>query len=564
MVRIRVLVCALAGMGMSWAALPQPARACGGLFCNQSQPVNQAAERILFTANGDDTVTAVIEIQYEGPSKSFSWLLPVPGVPKVGLSSKLAFDRLQQNSNPRYMLTTTFEGQCGGGLSKNAKGLAPSASLGSATHSDTGGVTVVASGSLGPYDYEVIKVDAGTKNPEDAALKWLMDNGYDVTALGPEVLRPYLADSLNLIAFRLKKDAMTGSIRPIMITYAATQPYIPIRPTAVAANDNMGVMVWVGGKSRAIPDNYKALELNEALIDWFSPMSTYDKVVSAAADEAKGQGFVTEMAGSSDTFKNQILLQYDMQNWDKVSNGQFSGAADFVGTAQQTLGNWDGFTDALQDALTLPKDATVSDYLNCMKCYDTDPAFKFDADVFRKSLYEKVYKPMLDTEMLVQSRPYVTRLYTTMSADEMTLDPTFNFNADLGDVSNVHTAEQVVNCDDSWRVTLPQGGTVYGTEPGTWPNHLGDQPAALKIMQLATQGKGIVMVDNSDKITKALLESASHHKGAVSLAPEDAKSTGKLTGSGDCSAAPASPARTQLFGWLAVAACGLLALRRRR
>ena len=113
--RIRVLVCALAGLGLSWSALPRPAQACGGLFCNASQPVNQAAERILFTENGDGTVTAVIEIQYEGPSKSFSWLLPVPGVPEVGFSSTLAFDRLQQNSNPTYMLQTTFEGTCGGG-----------------------------------------------------------------------------------------------------------------------------------------------------------------------------------------------------------------------------------------------------------------------------------------------------------------------------------------------------------------------------------------------------------------------------------------------------------------
>jgi len=53
-----------------WAS---PAQACGGFFCSQAQPVNQAAERIIFSQNGDGTVTAVIQILYQGPSEHFSW-----------------------------------------------------------------------------------------------------------------------------------------------------------------------------------------------------------------------------------------------------------------------------------------------------------------------------------------------------------------------------------------------------------------------------------------------------------------------------------------------------------
>src|SRR5688572_18275891 len=58
-----------------------PADACGGFFCSAVQPVNQAAEHIIFADNGDGTVTAVIEIMYEGPSENFSWLLPISSVP---------------------------------------------------------------------------------------------------------------------------------------------------------------------------------------------------------------------------------------------------------------------------------------------------------------------------------------------------------------------------------------------------------------------------------------------------------------------------------------------------
>ena len=36
-----------------------PAEACGGFFCSAQQPVNQAAERIIFADNGDGTITAL-------------------------------------------------------------------------------------------------------------------------------------------------------------------------------------------------------------------------------------------------------------------------------------------------------------------------------------------------------------------------------------------------------------------------------------------------------------------------------------------------------------------------
>src|SRR3954464_3056271 len=98
------------------AWLPSTALACGGFFCNQAQPVNQAAEGIVFADNGDGTVTAVIQIQYQGPSKNFSWLLPISSVPKkdddIGIASNLAFQRLQSATNPAYTLNVKVEGTC--------------------------------------------------------------------------------------------------------------------------------------------------------------------------------------------------------------------------------------------------------------------------------------------------------------------------------------------------------------------------------------------------------------------------------------------------------------------
>ena len=79
---------AAAGLGAAaavWA--PAPASACGGFFCSRANPVNQAAEQIIFSKNGDGTVTAIIQIMYEGPSTKFGWVLPVSGTPKVKVFS---------------------------------------------------------------------------------------------------------------------------------------------------------------------------------------------------------------------------------------------------------------------------------------------------------------------------------------------------------------------------------------------------------------------------------------------------------------------------------------------
>ena len=117
--------------------------------------------------------------------------------------------------------------------------------------------------------------------------------------------------------------------------------------------------------------------------------------------------------------------------------------------------------------------------------------------MYLKQLYKLVIKPLIDTQDLIDAHPYMTRLYTTMSADEMTMDPEFDFNADLADVSNIHTARaqgavRRKNTDiitAPWDVEFPQG-IVHGTEVGVWPINIDDQPAALKILRVREQGSG--------------------------------------------------------------------------
>ncbi|HEY8428811.1 MAG TPA: DUF2330 domain-containing protein [Sandaracinaceae bacterium] len=541
------------------ALVPQPASACGGFFCDSAQPVNQAAERIIFVHGADGVVTAVIQIQYAGPSERFAWVLPVAGSPEVAVSSNLAFARLQFATNPQYQLTTRIEGTCReDAFSQGGPAAGEAFDAGAAPSPEDGPVTVVGQGTVGPYDYVIISIDPEATPLSNVAVEWLQTNGYDIDEAGAALLEPYLAGGMNLLAFRLTKGNDTGSIRPVVVRFGPGLATIPIRPTAVAAVDDMGVLVWVLGEHRAVPANYMSLELNEALINWLSPGSNYNDVVNAAADQAGGQGFVTEMAGSAAPLADVIYTPFERDRWRSIRNASWEGReGGLLATVLGTFAPFDGMRDALAATLPLPPDVTVDDVLSCVFCiFDSSTADidGFDPAAFLAAVERDVILPMERTRAFFEERPYVTRLYTTMSAAEMTRDPSFDFNPDLGDVSNVHTAERVIECSPSvdtfsapWRVHLPDGNVVRGS--GTnWPFSPGDgsMPANARILRVGTEGSGEVITDNTAAISDTLRE-------------HNARVPGPSASSG-CSVGAGSPATA--LPWLVLAAA--LLWRRRR
>jgi hypothetical protein len=560
--------------------LPASALACGGFFCNQAQPVNQAAEGIIFADNGDGTTTAVIQIQYQGPSKSFSWLLPISSVPKadsdIGVASNLALQRLQSATNPRYTLTTRVEGTCrqqqfagagsssGGGTSSTGGILVPGASP------NDGGVTVEASGVVGAFEWAVISLDQSLAEPADAAITWLTANEYDVPEGAAGLLGPYLEDGLYLLALKLTKGADSGSIRPIVLTYAGAEASIPVKLTAVAANDDMGVLTWVLGQSRAVPANYLSLELNEARINWFNAAPTYNSVVVQAADDAGGQGFVTEMAGDTSTLKAMIWTPSDEQNWASFQGRLYMSFEEFFVQAYNLYGAWDGFWDATRASVTLPATLAFEDFKLCPNCYAGQIQFK--PATYLAELKRSVIDPVQLVQNLIDAHPKLTRMYTTLSADEMTVDPVFTFNADLGDIDNQHTAERIIEChpdvydyEASWRIELPQGGVVRGNAAsvGTWPGELDALPSNARIVRTGSSGAGKVVEDNSGSIVDQL---ADYNASVIPTKPSSSSGSGggavsnASGGGGGCNIAVPSGSWQLALGVLALSSL----LRRRR
>ena len=559
--RFALFASALAAMAL---AAPERASACGGFFCDSSQPVNQQAERIVFAQEADGSVTAVIQIQYQGPSERFAWMLPVAGSPEISVSSDAAFQRLQQASNPQYRLTTRVEGTCGGGPSRafDSAGSPGASADGGAADAGAPPVSVVDSGYVGPYDYIIISVDPSTPDVAETGIAWLQDNGYDVPSMGAEVLRPYLESGMNLLAFRLVKGNDAGSIRPVSLSFGPGLPSIPLRPTALATQPDMGILVWVLGPSRAIPANYRDLELNEALINWLSPGSTYDAVVTRAANEAGGQGFVTEMAGAAAPLADVIWSEDEAARWAALRAETWTGREGELVFRIAELAALDGVPGVLTAALTIPDGVSEDQFFACLGCYvdaseadlpGVEPAALLDA------VQADVIDPMVDTRALFIESPYMTRLYTTMSADEMTVDPIFDFNDTLGDYSNVHEAERIIECSPSisqfeapWRVELDADTTVRG-RGNTWPFDPdgGAMPANARVRRIGNTGEGEVIEDNTAAIAATLVE----HNASVPGAPPASAS--------GCSASAASSRSALGFGFALAFGLGFFLLRRR-
>ena len=365
------------------------ARACGGLFCSAApnQAVNQTAERIVFVHHDDGTMTAIIEILYEGPTDEFAWVIPAPSTPTVDVSSTDVLDRLQAETNPQYQINVTTEGRCGSRLGGCGM-MSADASFAERIDADAGlpygEISVEGGGIVGPYEWVSISVDPMSPDPADAAVDWLQASGYEVNDLGRQTLGPYLEEGQVLLAFRLTKQSDVGSIRPVKLRYASPCPAIPLRPTAVAAADDMGILVWVFGPSRAVPLNYLGLELNEARINWFSAGSTYDAAVTDAANAAGGRGFVTELAGKTEDVPVMLAAPFggaDLPMTHEPGTDSYSAEA----ALRELALAYGATTEVLSIVESIGGQYLSAAYLDAVRCRGCDLFVYDDAVLFDRS-----------------------------------------------------------------------------------------------------------------------------------------------------------------------------------
>ncbi|MCK6548488.1 DUF2330 domain-containing protein [Myxococcota bacterium] len=535
-----------AAVALAAALLTLPARDADACGCfappDPSVPIVQAGERIVF-AHDDGVITAHIQIQYQGTAEDFGWLLPLPSVPVMKLGVEELFSQLIATTQPKYRLTRVIPETCtfsptrGGPFAPNAS--ADSAGGGGVEQDGDDESPVVIEDSIGPYDYAVLKADS-----RDEMFTWLADNRYFVPTGTEDVVGPYIRAGAYFLALKLRKGNDAGDIQPVVLEYASDLPMIPIILTSVAASSNMGIQVWVLGEHRAIPHNYRHTVINEEHIDWLNAGANYNDVIIEAVDEAsKHHAFVTEYAGTSDVMKD--VLDYDGRFGARATLEAITDPSAFVTELRRRGFPWTSTLVAtLTAAFPMPqgvRDAGIGEeefygsleyYLGAYRSSHPEQFEGLDTvpEGLAASLWERIVEPTLAAAALVEKYPKMTRLYTTLSPDEMTEDPVFAWNPDLPDVSNVHEATLTYICgffqdgpaNTPATLKLPDGREFYLEKIGDWAERItAGVPFSRRIEILRQEGDPIVEVDNA-----ALVSAGDAGPSCACTATEPARSSG--------------------------------------
>ena len=427
------------------------AEACGGLFIheNSNQPVNQVAENILFALEPDTGLQMHVSLHYEGPPEEFSWLLPVPRGTTFGLSRTELFRALDQNYQPTFNLQTTKPQSC------QTRELSQSYSPPSMPDfgNDSGGVQVSSHAQVGPYEQVTLRGEASAE-----IIAWLQENGYQVPNDVEEVLNPYLED-YEFIAIKLLEGRESGEIQPLGLHIPTETLSLPLRIASVAARPDMGLIIHFLGSSRAVPTNYQHVDLNYAALDWFNPSTHYTQLVSHAVDEAsEGRAFVTEFAGPHFLSYEQVapvLSTSIILAMEEVRDAQ---ALYQVMTRMLTDQPQVDLNQVLLSVLPFEREVTLTliDYasnsrpisdvqVSALLQDDEGQWLDVDGQATAEALSHYNQAGQL-IQRAFSNHHYLTRLYTTLNPSEMTVDPTFDFNPDLGNQDRVRQADLFLTC----------------------------------------------------------------------------------------------------------------------
>jgi MYXO-CTERM domain-containing protein len=581
----------VAGTALAFAVpmlLPSEAEACGGNFCDSgptAMPVDQTGENILFHI-GDNSVEAHIQITIDPntSAEQFAWVIPVTALPEFEVGSQLLFDNMLAGSVPRYGVNNNTD-FCGGGADDfgdpdNGDGEEGATAGGDGDgDGEPPGPEVVFQASVGAY--EVAVLDGGTV---EGVMQWLGDNGYQQDPNAEPILAQYLAEDFLFVALKLGVNVGVEDVHPIVIRYAGVEPCVPIRLTAIAASEDMDIRTFFLGSARTVPTNYRHVLVNPLKLDWFNNASNYKEVISMAVDaqEADGNAFVTEYAGSSNVIS--LAGVYDA-SWDFAPIAALVdspvGLYDIL-AAQNLMFcdiEWDQtcttFHPLLQPLLDqyvpVPDGVEPVMFWDCMECYEAQiDLAAWDAAAFAAAFDDRIIRPGLRASELVSANPYLTRMYTTISPNEMNADPMFRENPNLPDVGFLQMATQTLHCDGGTTVELPDGRQVYFPvgDPLTWPAFQDEMPWDEDIDQegMAANAPLVNLIDRTEEIND-LLEQWNQGKGQGGNddgdgGSEDAGADDQL-GAGGCACAVENPAPIggALLGF---ATLGLLGLVRRR
>jgi hypothetical protein len=191
----------------------------GGLFTQLYRDIYEPNQLAMIVF--DDMVEKIIfQIDYEGDTEDFAWVIPVPGYPKLfSVKGDIFYELHKLTQSP---LPSSFG--CGWGAGVPTPGL------------EDEGVHVWEENQVGIYHTTTLSA-----TDPNSLVGWLNDNGYAFPTEGQEVLNYYVQKQWFFVAMKIQHEETmnssenyTGAIQPIGIMFFSDEIVYPLKISSLS------------------------------------------------------------------------------------------------------------------------------------------------------------------------------------------------------------------------------------------------------------------------------------------------------------------------------------------
>jgi len=231
-----------------WIGLGALARADGGMF-PQPAGSGESADQRAVVAFDNGRQTLILQTAYAGDRGDFAWVIPVPIRPQaseIGTVATDIFDDLYELTEPTAIHNYDGHAGCMPGCS----------SSGSQQYRS---VKVWETLQVDEYEVSVLS----TSESSDL-VGWLNSNGYGYPSGHQEELDYYVNKSWFFVAAKISPEVEAttgGAMRPLRLTFDASEPVYPLRISAVSSHDEVEVLLYVVARHRVTLTNYNSEEI---------------------------------------------------------------------------------------------------------------------------------------------------------------------------------------------------------------------------------------------------------------------------------------------------------------
>lgn len=233
-------------------------------FKRLGNSADSPSQRAIIMHNGE-TERMIVQVKYRGQAADFSWLIPVPALPKaedIKTTTTVIFDDLYEMTQPSVRFSTSVRGQSKSGEAGPTE-----------TQSyENLFIQIWEQMKVGPYAVTTISATSNS-----VLVDWLNNNGYQFPESAAEVIDFYIQKNWHFVAIKVdvqieESISTAQSLLPLEMTFLSQEAVFPLKISSISAAPNSEILVYVIDLERT-KCNYNTVELSgkrleQDLIDW--------------------------------------------------------------------------------------------------------------------------------------------------------------------------------------------------------------------------------------------------------------------------------------------------------